>query len=411
MVYYKLVLDDRREKKDELYPIIVRVINDRKNTSFNSGIRVKPNQWDSNAQLINKIHPNYQILNRTLSEYYLKVQKHIHNLIDNGDFSFEALRMSLTERPIVQIAELGFQTFSQQVIKEMVEEKRSGNAIVYQTAVNRLINYCNNQDIKFSEIDYNFLNAFKHEMLVKGAKINTIGNYFRSIRALYNKAIKARIVDRACYPFYEISIKQERTAKRAVMIKDIKELVGLELKSYTPAWHARNYFLLSFSLIGISFTDLAYLKPENIVKGRIEFKRRKTHKRYSIKLTSYAKSLFDIYQNASQTYLLPILPFKIIEDSFESKKRITQALRITNKYLKRLGIDCGLSSPLTTYVARHTWATTAKRLGYSNELIAEAMGHEYGNKITNIYLDNFEQSVIDELNDKVISTIVKKDPA
>ena len=74
--------------------------------------------------------------------------------------------------------------------------------------------------------------------------------------------------------------------------------------------------------------------------------------------------------------------------------------------MKELAKQCDINETITTYVARHSWATTAKRLGYSNELIAEAMGHEYGNKITNIYLDNFDQSVIDELNEKVINSII-----
>lgn len=411
MVNYKIILDDKRVKTDGNYAVVVRVTFNRRNTTHITGVRVQKHEWDQKSQQITKAHANYQQLNKSIGEFYLKVQKSIHQLIDKEEFSFEELKNKLTDRPLAILSPTNFHDFSAKIINDMIAVKRTGNAIVYQTAVNRLLKFSGNKNIKFKDISYSFLDAFKQKMLMDGARVNTVGNYFRSIRAIYNKAIKAKIVDRACYPFYEISIKQERTAKRAVMTDDIKELVRLDLKSYTPAWHARNYFLLSFSLIGISFTDLAYLKPENIVKGRIEFKRRKTHKRYSIKITSYAKSLFKIYQNANQTYLLPILPFKIMEDSFEAKKRITQALRITNKYLKRLGIECGLSNPLTTYVARHTWATTAKRLGFSNELIAEAMGHEYGNKITNIYLDNFEQSVIDELNEKVLSTVVTEDPA
>jgi integrase len=77
-------------------------------------------------------------------------------------------------------------------------------------------------------------------------------------------------------------------------------------------------------------------------------------------------------------------------------------IKTTNKYIKRLGQEVGIASPLTTYVARHQFATTAKRLGYSNELIAEALGHEYGNKITNIYLDSFDQEVVDDMHWKVI---------
>lgn len=406
MVNYKVILDDKRVNSTGKYPVVIRITFNRRNTSYITGVRVQKHEWDQRSQQITKAHGNHQQLNKSIGEFYLKVQKAIHRLTDTGHFSFEQLKEDLKDKPLPTVFPGNFKDFSDKLIKEMIAVKRSGNAIVYQTAVNKLISFAGNKNIKFNEINYSFLDDFKYQMILNGARVNTVGNYFRSIRAIYNKAIKAKLVDRACYPFHDISIKQERTIKRAIMIDDIYRVVALEIKPNTPMWHARNYFLLSFSLIGISFTDLAYIKQENIVRDRVEFTRRKTHKRYSIKITSYTKNLFDIYKRSNSTYLLPILPFQIDEDSLDAKKRITQALRITNKYLKRLGTECGLVNPLTTYVARHTWATTAKRLGYSNELIAEAMGHEYGNKITNIYLDNFEQNVIDDLNEKVIDTII-----
>ncbi len=406
MVYYKLIMNDKRPKNDGLYPIVVRIIHNRTNTTLNTGTRVRKEHWDDCTQLVKKSEPNFQFLNKSISEFYIKVQRAIHKLIDDNGFSIERLKDEISDKPKVIKKQIEFYEFAEDLIKEMIEIKRSGNAIVYQTAVNRLINFCGNKNIKLTDIDYNFLNNFKHKLILDGVKVNTIGNYFRSIRAIYNKAIKAKLVERTSYPFYDISIKQERTAKRAIKAIELKMLVGLEIKVNSPSWHARNYFLLSFALIGISFTDLAYLKPKDIINGRVIFKRRKTHKNYSVKVSNYASSILKLYEGSNQKYLLPILPFKLNEDSIEAKKTITQRLKITNKYLKRLGEECLLENQLTTYVARHSWATTAKRLGYSNELIAEAMGHEYGNKITNIYLDNFDQSLIDELNEKVINSII-----
>jgi integrase/recombinase XerD len=104
-------------------------------------------------------------------------------------------------------------------------------------------------------------------------------------------------------------------------------------------------------------------------------------------------------------YLLPVLPNGVVEDSMAAKRAISQWIKTTNKWLNKIAEDCKIEDEVTTYVARHTWATTAKRLGYSIELIAEAMGHEHGNKITNIYLDTFDQSLIDEMNKKVIEFI------
>jgi len=399
MVYYKLILDKKRVKSDGIYTVVVRIINDKANTTISTGVRIKEEYWDVSAQQVNNQHPNFQQLNQSISAVYLKIQKVIHKLIDANEFSFEALKKELSDKP--KSMPVTFKNFSNKIIQGMMDVNRTGNAIVYQTAVNRLLNYCGNDSLKFVEIDYLLLDAFRHKLILDGAKTNTVGNYFRSIRAIYNIAIKSKVVDRSLYPFYDVKIKQQKTTKRAIDIQGISDILGLDIKFNSPRWHARNYFMLSFLLIGASFTDLAYLKPENIVKGRIIFSRRKTHKRYSIKLHEETKKILSYYKAPDSKYLLPIIIGNVQEDSIQAKKLISQWIKTTNKYLKRIGTEIGLESPLTTYVARHTWATTAKRLGYSNELIAEAMGHEYGNRTTAIYLDSFDQDVIDEMNKSI----------
>jgi integrase len=175
------------------------------------------------------------------------------------------------------------------------------------------------------------------------------------------------------------------------------------LESNSTTCRSLNYFLLSFYLRGISFTDLAYLTINNIIDDRVVYKRRKTHKNYSVRLFSEAELLFYQHDRKGNKYLLPILPNDVVEDSLEAKKIIKQFIKTTNKYLKRLSIEVGISSPVTTYTSRHSFGTIAKRLGYSNELIAEALGHDYGNKITNIYLDAFDTDVLDAMHERVIS--------
>jgi superfamily II DNA helicase RecQ len=121
-----------------------------------------------------------------------------------------------------------------------------------------------------------------------------------------------------------------------------------------------------------------------------------------VKLFSPAETIINKLQWEGNSYLLPILTNTTTEDSLEAKKIISQWIKTTNKYLKRLSIQAELSTPITTYTSRHSFATIAKRLGYSNELIAEALGHEYGNKITNIYLDTFDTEVLDQMHYNVM---------
>jgi integrase len=304
-------------------------------------------------------------------------------------------------KPICDLPDT-FQVFADKIIQQMMEVKRTGNAIVYQTAVNRLIAFCG-RDISFQEVNYTLLDQFSHHLLTSGLKQNSVSNYFRSIRAIFNKAIKLKLIDRSFYPFHDISIKTEKTVKRAISKDELYKLHIHSLDEDSTAWRSLNLFFLSFYLRGISFTDLAYLTRLNIVDDRVTYKRRKTHKNYSIKLFPEALSLLLRLNLVGSKYLLPILPNDVPEDSIKAKKIISQCIKTTNKYLKQLSVENGFSIPVTTYTSRHSFATIAKRLGYSNELIAEALGHEYGNKITNIYLDTFDTDVLDDMHYKVIS--------
>jgi len=405
MVQLKVILDTRRKKADGTYPILFRVTNIKKVNYLSSGLSIMQEDWDELTHSILKTHPNHKPLNLSLSKKYYEIQRGILRLENDNLFSIEGLKSILYPKPTESVKPLTFNEYTKKLIKQMMVLNKTGNALVYKHASNRFINFVGSKTIEFTQIDYNLLDSFRHQLIMEGMKINSISNYFRTIRAIYNRAVKAKLVEKSHYPFQDITIKTERTAKRAIMMSDIVTIANLSLDNHLKKWNARNYFLLSLSLIGISFTDLAYLKSSNIKDGRLEYKRRKTHKDYSIKLTPICVQLFETYKNPENTYLLPIIPTGSEEDSLVCKSLISQWIKNTNKWLKAIGLECNIKDNITTYVARHTWATTAKRLGFSNEVIAEAMGHEFGNRITNIYLDSFDQHVIDELNEKVLAPI------
>jgi len=398
MANIKTLLDLRRAKSDGTFNIIFRIIDCKKVYTINSGISLQEHYWDNRKGQVGKTHPNAKLLNIKLSKHFFKIEQAVLSLDD--EFSIERLKAILSGKPLVDAPET-FQVFADKIIQQMMEANRVGNAIVYQTAVNRLITYCG-KDVSFIEVNYKLLDQFSHHLITSGLKVNSVSNYFRSIRAIYNKAIKMKVVDRSLYPFHDISIKNEKTAKRAVLKEDIAKLLEIPLQQHSPSWRALNYFMLSFCLRGISFTDLAYLKQSNIIDGRIVYRRRKTHKDYSVKLFPVAETIINQMNVPGSDYLLTIIPNNVPEDSLRAKRIIQQCIKTTNKYLKRLSVEVGLGSPVTTYSSRHSFATIAKRMGYSNELIAEALGHEYGNKITNIYLDTFEEEVLDAMHQQVI---------
>jgi len=400
MVHVKTVLDTRRARFDGSYNIIFRITYSKKVCTINSGISIPTEFWVQNASEIDRTYPNAVQFNQQLAKKYVEIR---HAVLELGEeFSMDALKAILAGKPKAK-NDITFKAFAEELIAEMHQLNKTGNAIIYQTAVNRFLEFYGDPNISFSQITYTLLEQFSQQLAVQGLKLNSISNYFRTLRAIYNKAIKRKVVDRSHYPFYELQIRSERTQKRAVLRQDVAKLEQLDLSDNKAAERALKCFLLSFYLIGISFTDLAYLTPKNLVDGRVIYRRRKTHKLYSIKLFPKAEAILNELHQPGAQYLLPILPNDIIEDSLRAKELINQWIKTTNKYLKRLGEHVGINAQLTTYVARHTFATCAKRLGYSNELIAEALGHEYGNRITNIYLDSFDKAVVDEMHGRVIT--------
>ena len=215
---------------------------------------------------------------------------------------------------------------------------------------------------------------------------------------------REEIISANCYPFSKFKIKNERTINRSLTIAEIVSIVNAELPIDSKIRHHRNLFMLSYCLIGANFADLLTLKQENFVDGRIVFRRKKTHKVYSILLQPKAEELFNLYSaNRSIGKNDFLLPFVVNKNSpMALKKHILQATKNTNDYLDKIAKLCEINKPITTYFARYSWANAARSLGYSKDLIAEALGHEYGNKVTGIYLDNYSNTIIDEMNAKVI---------
>ena len=120
-------------------------------------------------------------------------------------------------------------------------------------------------------------------------------------------------------------------------------------------------------------------------------------------MTTKAKSMVDYYlDNPTKTpYILPIIPERAIGDKEKEWYWASESFKYCNRYLKKIAVRCGITDNLSTYVARHSWATIARSLGYSKDIIAEALGHEYGNRVTGIYLDHYDNEVIDAVNQRV----------
>ncbi len=398
MATLKLTMDSRAKKNATRNPIIIRLSHNGKSTSISTKVKLAPQEWDQKKGKVTKVHPDYITLNLHFKKKLLEYEKKVLGLPMNADeLSIVELRQILLNKK--KPAEITFWEFAQEEIESQKQQHRYGNANSYHEALNRLIKHTG-KELRLNKVNYTLISAFDALLLKEGLSKNTVAFYMREIRALLNKAIKKDLLDRTLYPFNKYIIKGEKTVSRAITMEDLEKLRVEPLEEGSKSWNARNIFFLTYNLIGINFIDLSLLTTDNIQNGRIVYRRRKTHKIYSVRLTPEAERIFNTYKNDNSKYLLPIFNLDGVTKEGELDA-IYLNLKVCNKYLKKLGTKLELPVKLTTYVARYSWANVAKTLGFSKDLIAESLGHEYGNSVTGIYLDSYGSEIIDGANEKV----------
>jgi len=235
-------------------------------------------------------------------------------------------------------------------------------------------------------------------MLQQGLAVNTIGTRVRHLRTVFNMAIEQHVIDKDCYPFhaYKVSKISQSPPKRAMTKTDVQKILAYQPKTDMESL-AIALFTFSYFTAGINFIDMAMLKQENIVDGKLCYTRAKTKKQIIIPLQDEAKeiiTLFSVGSTNKSDYIFPIFS-AYHKSEVQKANRLHKVLAKVNKALKQIGKELGLPIKLTTYVARHSFATVLKRAGVSTSLISESLGHS-SEKITQTYLDSFEKSQMNE---------------
>ena len=235
----------------------------------------------------------------------------------------------------------------------------------------------------------------------------------RSLRAIINLAIADGHMKRDNYPFKNYRIKKEETLKRAIPNTQIKSFIDCDLVPYKNRWNSRNYFTLMFYMRGMNFMDIAFLRMKNIQGDRLKYNRIKTKKQYNIKITEPARQILDLYikdqEPDSDDLVFPIIPKDQIDDFARAYKTYKNRLKYFNKDLKNIAKQCGITTNLTSYVSRHSWASMAKFLGINTTKIGEALGHSDA-KTTEAYLAHFEQEELDNVNNLVLQKVENPQP-
>ncbi len=375
-------------------PLKIRICKDRKVRYINLGVSTKLEEWDFEKNQPKSTCPNREMLEKLISNKICEVRNKIVELkSDNKDFSATTLVEKISHpTKAITVGEL-----FKQHIHCLEEEKRTGYRLSIQQTYNSLIKFNRHLDIPFSEMDCNWLKKYEVWLRKQDKSENTIGIRFRNIRMIFNLAVNMELVKPECYPFkkFKVSKLQQETAKRALNKAEIQTIINYPTEGkdfYTKL--AVDLFTFSYFMGGINFADMAYLTGKNITEGRLIYNRRKTSKLINLPLQEVAIRVLKKYKDSSKGYLFPILS-NIHKTEQQKLNRLHKVITKVNKALKAIGEESGIPIKLTTYCARHSYATVLKRAGVATSIISESLGH-CSEKITQIYLDSFENKQIDE---------------
>lgn len=394
------ILRHDKINKNGTAPIHIRVTQNRKTRFVATGITIPIKYWSVENQKVSENLPDAQELQLQIGKKISEINRRIKKL--------EALEVDVTLDNLLESngrkVNCTIGEHLDQTIIRLESLGKLGSASKYKSLRSRLAQY-RSLNIRMDEIDLVFLRDFEIFLRRIGNANNSIATKFAIFKAAYNKALAEGLFVQKHSPFakYKVGSLWTTTRKRAITKDDIMALMDLKLEraqvgklNYRD--FARDVFLFSYFTAGINFTDIASLRYCDVVNGRICYSRNKTQKLLSFRLMPKAVEIFEKYsrnEHSFDDYIFPILDRRIHVTPQQIFNRTHKVLRKVNRELKVLGEIIGLQIPLTTYVARHTFATVLKRSGVNIAIISESLGHS-DLSTTQIYLDSFENSQIDE---------------
>ncbi len=292
-----------------------------------------------------------------------------------------------------------FVSFARNLVKQLAQIGKRSTAETYTTAVNSFTRFINGRDIPLADVDSDLMTAYEAYLKSVGVCPNTISFYMRNLRAIYNRAVDKEFTVQ-CHPFKHVYTGIAKTVKRAVSLRVIRLIRNMDLSSHPEMDFARDVFMFSFYTRGMSFVDMAFLKKKDLRNGILTYRRHKTNQQLFIKWEKPMQELVDRYDTTGSPYLLPIIKCNGKDERRQYKNEVHR----TNNNLKKIGQLLGLTIPLTTYVARHGWASIAKSKNIPIATICEAMGHD-SEATTRIYLASLDTSVVDKANSLILKSL------
>lgn len=295
--------------------------------------------------------------------------------------------------------EYSFFPFMEGVIRILKDNGCVRTSETYRSAMNSFQKFRRGRYIMLDAITPVTMEQYGAWLRKSGVVPNTVSFYARILRTVYNRAVDAGAVD-DLRPFRHIYTGVAKTVKRALPLAAIRKIRVLDLSGKPPLDYARDIFLLSFYLRGMSFIDMAFLKKTDLRNGRVTYRRRKTGRRLAIAWEPAMQRILDKYPHNQTAFLLPIITRPVANE----RSAYRNAAYKINRNLKEVAALAGLTVPLTLYVARHSWATAARAEGIPLGIISEGMGHD-SETTTRIYLATIDTAAIDRANHRLLAAL------
>lgn len=387
MIIPNYYLDKRAIKKDGTAPIKIRISKNKEKAYLSTGISVNPDcEW--NGQEIIK-HTSAKLYNLKLRNLKTQIEEILFKLkLENSlNGSIYEIRDHI-DAIINPKQKIKTGTFYEYFIKFM-DLKSGRTKEIYDATLNHIKKFIpeDYSKLNFEDITVDWINRLDINISKTSTSKNARNIHLRNIRAVFNYAIDNEAT--TLYPFRRFKIKSEPTKKRNLPLETIRAIISMD-NLFDWEVKYRDFFVLSFMLIGINVVDLCNLKEIN--NGRIDYIRAKTHKQYSVKLEPEILTLLDKYKGEKN-----LLNFM---DTYSDYRNFYNNLvNGLNSIRDKLGLK-----ELTTYWARHSWATIARKIGISKDTIRQALGHG-SPTVTDIYIEE-DYCDVDEANRKVLDWVL-----
>lgn len=389
-----------RPNKNGLHLIALRVTHHRRVKYYGLDCYTSRFQFDDNFGRVIKQHKDHAKINARIQMYEERANMAVYDFErQNMPFSFDRF-----EELVFQIRKHGSTMKLCETVSEYRSELdqagRNGRANNYRSLFNRLVSFRPNATL--SDVSPQFIAAFDAHLLETGVSRSAIYWIMEPLRTLCNVIVERGLMPKTWQPFDNYTLKAIKAAKvnKAISFEEMKLFETYKPKSGLHDL-VRDIFLLSFYLRGINLADMATLKRSNMKGDRIKYTRKKTKAEFSLRVTPQARAILDKYKGMNDDYLMPILIDAVHRTDKGEANRVSNFGTVINTTIKEIGAALGIDSEdLTYYTARHTYATSLKYSGVPVAVISEALGHS-NTGITLSYLKRFDDSVIDEADDKI----------